>query len=289
MKLASVALAIACAFILSCSSVPSDLSEDQSEALLTSHPVGNGTITMWSGSAGLNKFCHPVYMNGAGAHSQSPNFNAGGKGLVPWFGGTVSHEDNNGSQFAAAIPNNGKGTTNAGAMSATYECHNYADFGGSGWTGQSGVVSLNWSVPPSLQAVSGSQPLWGYNSACWLDGAGHMSVSSEKASLELESRPSDPTGLAWRLDANGFAALSASARCAYYGRQLSVSSWHTATTGSPSQLSSVTYATGTCFVITIEGSMDDGFANFRHDMSGNRWRLDVGGTVSKARGYCVAY
>lgn len=254
---------------------PADLA-GQAQAANTSYSAVNGaTNTQWA----ADKFCHPVYFGGVGAHAGAPLVSG-----IPTNGGFVENGwlTNWPASSLTAQP------YQSGTMAATAECHAFADFHGSGWMGQTSQFdhSLSWSDNAAASPVSGSlSNLWDVNSMCWIDGVAGMSESTAAANLTTFADPSVPPGQRWRLSASGFRAHTARARCAWVGRNAAIALWYRATPQSPQATSSLLTTQGTCFIHKVFGNLDDGSVLWR---KGLVWRLEVTGDVT-AEGYCVPY
>ena len=92
--------------------------------------------------------------------------------------------------------------------------------------------------------------------------------------------------MCWQLQAAGYAALYAEARCAYLGRNFQAFGWYQATPGHIA-VANLAVSAGTCFVHKIVGNLDDGYVRWGRGVFG--WQLEVGGGVTEADGYCVRY
>lgn len=253
------------------------------------YPVNGAVNSSWNST----KFCHPTYYAGSHAHAQARLMTWGIPATGGWVGQnwTISwpmsdvHAYIDSSGWNPPFPN--------ATMAATYDCHNFADFHGTGG-GQSNSMDmyLLWpdsgtTNPVSVSAPGTNAPInaWTGQNACWLDGVGSMSIGTEWAQLASVSDP-NPSGWRWQLQAAGYAALSAEAKCAYLGKTFAAHAWVVATPGNHG-FPNLASTAGTCFVHRIVGNLDDGSVLWRKGVLG--WQLEVSGGVSEAHGYCVAY
>lgn len=276
-------------FAVGCSSAVIEGVDEQKQEALTSYAPVNGAVdSAWNGT----KFCHPVYYAGSHAHAQARQMLWG----IAATGGQIGQDRTNGwpmSDVYARIDTTGWNPPFPGAtMAATYDCHNFADFHGTGgvqsntydfylsWPDSGGTNPVTVSAPGTNAPVNASTGVH----ACWLDAVGHFSFGNKWAQLASVSDP-NPSGWRWQLQAAGYAALYAEARCAYLGVNFAPTGWWVATPGHPA-VANIRPSEGTCFVHRIAGQLDDGSVLWKKNFF---WQLEVSGAVSEAHGYCVRY
>jgi hypothetical protein len=214
-------------------------------------------------------FCHPINFQGASAHAGSRIMTWG----IPATGGWSLTQSGNGYAFPQ--------DANQGIFKTNYECHEWSEITHKTTTPGVDVPKyLNWQETPDTTWVSGALAMsgWGSNSPCWLEGVAHMSATGEHAWMGM-------VGGTWTLNAEGYAALYAQARCAWLGRPIQPIQVMTATPGAPAY-ETFGPASGTCFVMEVLGSVDDGYAGFTKQTP---WKLEATGSVTKVRGYCVPF
>lgn len=274
MKLfAIVALALAAALSVSCSDATLEPGAEQSQAAVTYYEAWNSFVNLPSLQTNL---CHPVYVNGMGAHSQSFMLPYN----VPECGGLVAI----GSTTASAYPNSCVSPNSAqqGSMRMKIRCQPLSDFGPV--TLGSTLYQQVWNGTGTLEAVNAGQrmlplaPTAGTANACYLSGLGSMSVGNEYSWITYDST------YAW-LNSQGFRGLSTQARCSRLGRAGGISQTLSAYPGSPAAGPAV--ASKTCLVTQVDGSLDDG--GFELTETGGNWTLSVLGTdVSYVRADCYS-
>lgn len=285
------------AFILSvvgCASAELERVEAQEQFATTSHTVTNNTATIpWA----ADKFCHMIAAKGVGAHSVARVMNFG----IPASGGMVSQGTPQGVINISAIPNAANWDWNnppPGTMQATYDCQRYGDFfpNAGAWTGQ---ATYQVDVPeqpvqqtPQLVNQSASN-LFDVNSLCFVDGFSGVSEGNGVVDLQTFADPSVPPGQRWRLNVQGYEAISGTARCAHVGRNTTIGGWFSATPGSPVIAVGFKPSESTCFIHKIFGNADD--ADFGWRKNGFFWKLEtlntsgsIGG-LSRVEGYCLKF
>lgn len=237
---------------------------EQSQASTALNPLNSSVSEPTSG------FCHPIRFWGASAHAGARIMTWG----VPASGGWTLEDSNT----VHAYPEN----TSLGVFAANIECHDWSEITHkSSGPGVDAPKYLNWNQTTDTTWVAGSVAMAGWNnqSPCWLDGLAHMSATGEHSWLSLP-------GGTWTLNAEGYAALYAEARCAWLGRPIGYPlSFMTATPGHPAY-EAFGPSAGTCFVTNVSGSVDDGVAGFTKQ---DPWKLEASGSVTSVQGYCVRY
>lgn len=265
MKLAHLALAIACAFALSCSdAAPTPATsigstEEQSQAATTLHLVQNGSVSLpWSAT----KFCRMTMMSGTGGHAGSPT----------WPNGKHKF----GAAFSAyppslnAYPHN----NSLGTATATAYCNDFSDFSFGPSASQSGDAPeyyFLWNTSYGQDPVWGTMSLWNHPAGfCYLNGVGHMSHGNETAHVY-------PSGGLWYLAAYGYPTMGASAKCIFPNRSFTISATFSVTPGDikfgPLVGNSV------CAFTKISGSLDDGWAQIRQQSG--RWAIETSGVSAE--------
>lgn len=257
-----ILLAVVCPVVGCSSAVEVEPTEETAQAS-TAYLASNSSVTLPS-----TGFCHPINFWGAGAHSGARVMSWG----VPASGGWSVQTGG----AAHAFPYN----TSSGLFVGNYECHDWSEITQKSSTpGVDAPKGLGWAETSNTVSVTGSVAMsgWSNNSPCWLDGVGHLSVPGERAWMSLVAGT-------WTLNAEGFPALFAQARCAWLGRAVQPPSILTATPGvSPTEAFGP--SAGTCFLTEVVGNVDDGFAGWRKQTP---WKLEVTAGL-RARGYCVRY
>lgn len=263
-------------FCFACSATPetqpTEAAEQRSELVISNYTAWN---TVTSGlPASSTHFCHLTMVSGASAHSQSLMMTLF---KIPYCGGMATVTQGLSSGFLSATPNGCEPGTKQGDFVAWAQCDGWGNFGGGG--GLSSTFTHNFGAPANATPVSAATLLWDTNSACAITELGSLSFGSEKVWLDI------PNGWNWRLNSSGYRALSGEARCAWLGHAPTYS-WLEATPGNP-QSSGMATSAGICLLYHVEGSLDDGWAALT--TSGGVWGLDVGGTVVRAKAYCLPY
>jgi hypothetical protein len=266
----------------SCGGIAIDPPTDsETSALTCSAPTCRGSVT--NGIASLpsenNYFCHPIMMSGSGAHSQAPNL---GWGLPAW-GGLAGVWASNSAPSMSAIPNSGhQGSPKQGQMVIEAQCDQWSRFGGNGTHGYSPQWTYSWNHSGIVSWIdTNSGHLWDINSACYVTSAGSLSFSNELVGM------SQPNWWNWQLDMQGFKTYSATARCAWLGRNLgAVNYLDTAVHGNFAD-SGLAVGSGICLIYHVEGNLDDGYVN--QNRATGTWRLEISGGVTRAKMYCFAY
>lgn len=284
-------LLVLCVILAACSSADLANVGEQVDAVTADYSVVNTSQNV-NGSA--TKFCHPIYFGGQNAHAQARTMTWG----IPATGALFaqSRQTNSTDSISAFPDTTGWNQVPAGVVQAIYECHNYADFHGTGWTGQtdnSMNFYLSWTdsgtTAPVAVSAPGTNPavtLWGGDAACWIDGVSHMNWGTKWVSLVGVSSGS-PVGWSWQLRASGYAALRVDARCASWGRTFAHTGQSHATIGNSVTVAGATGANSTCFIQGFKGDLDNGAVYW--NKNGANWNLSVSGGVSEADGYCVMY
>jgi hypothetical protein len=272
-KILVFAFALIC---FGCGGAPSDESAtEQSQELspATFYLAINGFINLPTNTIQKN-ICHPTLISGSGANSQSVIL----PGNVPECGGLVGIN----STTVNAYPNSCKPIqSQQGTMLLTTRCEPLSNFGPV--TTGSTTQSLAWNGTGSLEYVEqGVQvaplaPTFNTRNACYLSGAGSMSVGNEYTWLAYDSTH------AW-LNAVGFKGLSASARCSRLGRPGGPVQTIQAWPGSPA--TGIPTSSGICLITQINGSIDDGSVTLS---PGTNWVLSITGLVGYARAECYTY
>ena len=256
---------------------------EQSSALSCSSPtcigaVSNGTTSLPSEN---QYFCHPTFMLGAQAHSQSPIMTWG----IPAWGGQVGLSASASSPSMAAIPNQPhQGSPRQGLMTLEVQCDKWTNFtpgAGNGYSPEF-AKTLNWQGTLTPVPVSDSQLLWDINSVCYLSSLHSLSRTGENAILDV------PNNWNWRLNVQGWKGYSATSRCAWLGHvpNWNAVAWLSATPGNPAN-SGKSVSGHICLVYRVDGDLDSGHWYLNRN-TGN-WVLEVGGGVSMAQAYCIPY
>lgn len=258
-----------------CASADLDVPAQQAQPVVTRYEAWNGTANFPSASTITTNLCHPVYVNGEGANSQSNMLPYN----VPECGGLVSIDSTTLSAYpnSCVVP-----IANAqGSMRMKVRCQPLSDFGPV--TTGSTAFSNVFGPTGSLEAISYGQqmlphaPTFNTRNVCYLSGFGSMSVGNEYGWISYDSvRP-------W-LNTQGFRSISTSARCSRLGRPGGHTSTLHATTGTPANGPSV--STHTCLVTKVDGSLDDG--GFELTEPNGNWQLRVWGLVSYAGADCYS-
>jgi hypothetical protein len=157
------------------------------------------------------------------------------------------------------------------------QCDSWTNFHGNSSAGYVATGWLAWASTGALQYVSGVQPLASADNVCFLTGLDSLSVTGEMAQLAI------PSGsYTWQLEASGFRALSAGARCVSLGRPISNYQWLDTASNPYSTLSP--YA-GVCLIYNVTDNIDDGGVR----ITGNPMRLEISGGVTRAKAACFPY
>ncbi len=258
-------------FAVGCSSADVEPVAEQAQAA-TYYDAWNSFVSLPSLATNL---CHPTYIAGGGAHSQSYMLPYN----VPECGGLVAIN----STTASAYPNSCVTpiSNQQGSMRMKVRCQPLSDFGTV--TQGSTLFSQVWNGTGQLESVSYGQqmlplvPAANRYNACYLSGLGSMSVGNEYSYVNYDST------YAW-LNSEGFKGLSTQGRCSRLGRAGGPVSQLHAVTGTPADGPSV--STHTCLVTKVDGSIDDG--GFELTEPAGNWRLSVWGYVTYAGAECYA-
>jgi hypothetical protein len=232
----------------------------------------NQTVTAPTLPQASTHLCTLSYVTCAGGHSSSPLLNWG----IPMNGAHVGGSN----EAVFAWPNYPPGGGN-GTCRADVQCDQWSNFHGTpGTTSVSPTFSVGpWAHPsgPNPVYASGTSTVpWGWDLPCFLTQTWGLYLG-EKAEVAT-----DASGWNWALNASGYRGLGASMRCAWLGRPVNYWQLITATPNNPG-VSGMTPSNGKCFIVDIEGNLDDGGVK----LVGNPIQLEAWGGVTLAKAQCT--